>query len=531
MPQNMVNAKKKKKREVARNNKRAAKRANKAMECPKFRPRNPKKTGTVCCKKRCCVLQHIEDDTEIFTQHVRTYLAGLPEEDERHFLLDRYSSSENSRAYFFMEKAEELQASLVAGAAKHGGGLAGLRNAVVSGWRLPRPPRDPERLVNVCQDYILHHLDMGRSDDWFRQFAFVDKSEGVGRQRVATHLTANKHTHTRTVSDPVKKTSSLSWLKGEKERNMVLPNEDKTVMPYLTRMHAHAEHVIALEKSNGCPWWNTSAVEFVDRIMTAVYEARNNNAEEFNGVPELNQLEDPEVDEAPWGDDDGKQHMGDEGKHDTDACGSEESGVARVLPHEASAEQLVCMREKFARKARESTLWRYGNQLLGPKGALPECPVIAGLGYFLQVWQGDSEAKKCIVRRWLPFAKCDTCVSNRESASTTRDIDTRRKLAEALSGHLQFVQRERMSYYMRRLQGIYLPKEFLSMIVDGADQSDHDLPHQPNKSHAADQAWRLKMHLMGVLVHGVRAYAYTCPAHIAQGNNVTIQVTNEPAHA
>ena len=187
------------------------------------------------------------------------------------------------------------------------------------------------------------------------------------------------------------------------------------------------------------------------------------------------------------------------------------------------------MREEAtaARKAPESTQWRYGNQILGPKGALPESEVIAGLGYFLQIWHGNIEAMKCIVRRWLPFAKCDVCVTNREAASKTRDGDTRAQLALALSAHLQFVERERMSYYMRRLQGIYQPKEFLSMIVDGADQSDHDLPHQPHKSHAADQAWRLKMHLMGVLVHGVGAYAYTCPAHIAQGNNVTIQVTNE----
>ena len=28
---------------------------------------------------------------------------------------------------------------------------------------------------------------------------------------------------------------------------------------------------------------------------------------------------------------------------------------------------------------------------------------------------------------------------------------------------------------------------------------------------------------MGVLVHGRGSFAYTCPAHLAQGHNVTIQ--------
>ena len=32
------------------------------------------------------------------------------------------------------------------------------------------------------------------------------------------------------------------------------------------------------------------------------------------------------------------------------------------------------------------------------------------------------------------------------------------------------------------------------------------------------------MHILGCIVHGINTYAYTCPPHIAQGHNITIQV-------
>jgi hypothetical protein len=177
------------------------------------------------------------------------------------------------------------------------------------------------------------------------------------------------------------------------------------------------------------------------------------------------------------------------------------------------------------KSARQKNQYRYGNSLLGKRdGGLPEDDEICGCGYFTEVWASDPEARKCVVRKWLPFAKCDECTQHRESTAKTHDFAVRAELAESLSKHLLFVNRERMSYCMRRMQGVYQPSDFLSMIVDGADQSDHDLPHQPFKSHAADAAYRLKLHLMGVIVHGVGSFAYTCPANFAQGNNVTIQV-------
>jgi hypothetical protein len=83
--------------------------------------------------------------------------------------------------------------------------------------------------------------------------------------------------------------------------------------------------------------------------------------------------------------------------------------------------------------------------------------------------------------------------------------------------------RERVAYALKRKLGIEQGAEYLSMVVDGADQSKYDLPHARTATHATDAATRLKLHVMGVLVHGRDSYVYTCPDRYKQGHNVTIQ--------
>ena len=85
------------------------------------------------------------------------------------------------------------------------------------------------------------------------------------------------------------------------------------------------------------------------------------------------------------------------------------------------------------------------------------------------------------------------------------------------------MRRERSAYAAKKALGIYEGDKYLSMIIDAADQSDHALPHSATKSHTSDAAWKIKLHLIGVLVHGRGSYVYTCPPHLAQGNNITVQ--------
>ena len=63
----------------------------------------------------------------------------------------------------------------------------------------------------------------------------------------------------------------------------------------------------------------------------------------------------------------------------------------------------------------------------------------------------------------------------------------------------------------------------MSVIIDGADQSEHELPHFASATKTSDEAYKAKVHLMGAIAHHRDTYLFTCPGHVKQGHNVTIQ--------
>lgn len=67
----------------------------------------------------------------------------------------------------------------------------------------------------------------------------------------------------------------------------------------------------------------------------------------------------------------------------------------------------------------------------------------------------------------------------------------------------------------------------MSLIVDAADAQRFSLPHFAQTNHASAAIWKLRMHIIGVISHGRKAYLKTCPSHLAQGNNITIQAVYE----
>jgi hypothetical protein len=94
----------------------------------------------------------------------------------------------------------------------------------------------------------------------------------------------------------------------------------------------------------------------------------------------------------------------------------------------------------------------------------------------------------------------------------------------ALRQHLKDVEAEKMHYYSNRVRARAYKEEYLSIIIDGADQSKHDMPHFKDMSHLTNELRRIKMHLYGALVHGRDAYAFTITDHERQGHNSSIQV-------
>ena len=173
---------------------------------------------------------------------------------------------------------------------------------------------------------------------------------------------------------------------------------------------------------------------------------------------------------------------------------------------------------------------RYGNAVMGPRGkpnSIPEHKDIASFTWFCRIWKrhADGVYKKTIkLRKWMPFAKCDNCSVYRSSMATTDDKNARAKLKAKQRKHLEHVKRERLSYIIRQRLAMKYPERYLSLIIDGADASPYQVPHMAHRNHASDAAPKVKMHLLGCIAHGRDTYAYTCPPHIAQGHNVTIQV-------
>jgi len=95
---------------------------------------------------------------------------------------------------------------------------------------------------------------------------------------------------------------------------------------------------------------------------------------------------------------------------------------------------------------------------------------------------------------------------------------------QALREHLKDIENEKLMYYSNRVRARKEPHKYLSIIIDGADQSKHDMPHFKDMSHLTNELRRIKMHLYGALVHGRGAYAFTMTDHESQGHNSTIQV-------
>lgn len=100
---------------------------------------------------------------------------------------------------------------------------------------------------------------------------------------------------------------------------------------------------------------------------------------------------------------------------------------------------------------------------------------------FVGVWRASSKTIK--IRKYLRFAKCSECVRFREERAETRGDNARAELNARVRKHHLEVKAEREAYYQRRQLARQSPSRYLSMIIDGADQSRFHLPHLKETDH------------------------------------------------
>ena len=272
--------------------------------------------------------------------------------------------------------------------------------------------------------------------------------------------------------DDRKRRSAVEWVRGTRKQHCVLPTSDLTVLPFRDVRETHAAYVEETEELLGVAW----AAEARRGHGPSAYD-ESDDVEDGEFLPSV----------AP--------QLG-------AADGEAPAGTGRKNP------------------------FRYGNPSCGRRdapGSFPEAPSIANISWFRDVWLQDPVAKKSVCRKHIPFAKCDHCVVLRQALRDTRDFKTRNELQQRHRDHIREVNLERGRYWAHRDWARQHPGKHLSLCIDGADQSDHAIPHCAEKTHTSGEAYKAKVHVTGVIAHGRDTYVYTCPSHVKFGHNMTIQ--------
>jgi len=94
---------------------------------------------------------------------------------------------------------------------------------------------------------------------------------------------------------------------------------------------------------------------------------------------------------------------------------------------------------------------------------------------FSRVWK--TRFRKVIIPKENKFMKCGVCVALKLCLQGTMDQDKRKNLAFKRRIHNEQQMAERRAYYANCLKAEQQPRRYLSLILDGMDQSKTNLPH------------------------------------------------------
>jgi hypothetical protein len=143
--------------------------------------------------------------------------------------------------------------------------------------------------------------------------------------------------------------------------------------------------------------------------------------------------------------------------------------------------------------------------------------------YFIAVWHNDFS--HLILRKNSTFNKCDICTAYTASIGSTMPREESKAARDAQLVHLEFMSRERQEYYNKRTKAIRCPGgDYLSIIIDGADQSAYGLPYFMQSTKTTAAVYKQKMVLVGAIIHGVGTQIYTVSDKWKKDPNLTAEV-------
>lgn len=83
---------------------------------------------------------------------------------------------------------------------------------------------------------------------------------------------------------------------------------------------------------------------------------------------------------------------------------------------------------------------------------------------------------------------------------------------------------ERRKYYKHCSKARNNPDKYLSIIMDAMDQAKTSLPHFSTQSKSLSNIWRLRVHLMAAIVHGIGIFGFFDTFQWAHGSSFTISI-------
>jgi hypothetical protein len=147
------------------------------------------------------------------------------------------------------------------------------------------------------------------------------------------------------------------------------------------------------------------------------------------------------------------------------------------------------------------------------------------------------------------FSKCDLCTKyTEERAKGGRDKKSIEDLRAKYDKHLEHVQLVKLIYifhglclcceYYRKERGVYYnhrhkarnnPNKYLTIIIDGMDQSKTSVPFGCQRTKSTQNLWRLQSHITEVLVHtdsswGKQVLAFVDLYQYPHDSNLTINI-------
>ena len=121
--------------------------------------------------------------------------------------------------------------------------------------------------------------------------------------------------------------------------------------------------------------------------------------------------------------------------------------------------------------------------------------------HFFKLWNKELHFLK--IKKTNSFSKCNLCSILERRLQNTRNKHEIIQIREQRENHCERQMHERKLYYYKRNKAQKNPKKYLSIIIDGMDQSKTNLPHfAGRKAKCLNLGELLQTHITGAISHG-----------------------------